>query len=158
MVAGRGPFDHVRSERTVLSAHAGEKPQPPSYYAKQPIPPDLDRVLLCALRKEPTDRFQTATDFRQQLERIQEQLERGLRLLDAAAYDAEWFAQQERSSEGEPVPIPRSGAFPKHVGPALPPHSQRPISHLQVALIFLSALAVTAATSAGLIALLQGAR
>ena len=181
MLAGRGPFDHIRSERMVLSAHASEKPQPPSHFAKQPIPPELDRVVLYTLRKDPADRFQTAAAFREQLEQIKGQLERALPALETTAYDAAWFADPPHSTsdsappidlhaidqaaalpprahEGAALPVPSSGAFPKHVRPSPQTHVQRPIAHLHVALIFLCALLVAAATSAGLLALLQGAR
>jgi eukaryotic-like serine/threonine-protein kinase len=177
MVAGRGPFDHIRSEPMVLSAHASERPQPPSHFAKQAIPPELDRVLLYTLRKDPAARFQTAAAFREQLEQIKEQLEPS----ETADYDAAWFADPPRSphdsaprieplaieqaslpaenaNDGVPVAIPNSGAFPKHHRLALQAHARRPITTFRVTMIFLCALAVAAAISAGLVALLQVAR
>jgi serine/threonine protein kinase len=178
MVAGRGPFDHVHTERMVLSAHAAEEPQPPSRFATQPIPPELDLVLLRALRKDPAGRIQSAAEFREQLELIQAQEERALPVLETTAYHAGWFADpprsatqsdyriesepieraslpQELADEHAPLPLPRSGAFPKQVSPSPHTHLQRPMTELQVALLFLSALVIAAATTAALIALLR---
>ena len=63
MVTGRAPFDHYTALYELAQAHAAEAPEPPSRYAKQPIPPELERVILKALEKRPEDRFQTATEL-----------------------------------------------------------------------------------------------
>jgi serine/threonine-protein kinase len=63
MVAGRAPFDHYTALYELAQAHAAEPPEPPSRYAKQPIPPELERVILKALEKRPEDRFQTAAEL-----------------------------------------------------------------------------------------------
>jgi serine/threonine-protein kinase len=73
-IAGRGPFDHIQSALLLLSAHAAEEPDPPSHFAKGHIPPELDRAILRALRKAPSGRFQTADEFREELEKIMDQL------------------------------------------------------------------------------------
>ena len=73
-IAGRGPFDHIQSALLLLSAHAAEEPDPPSHFAKGHIPPELDRAILRALRKAPGQRFQTADEFREELEKIMGQL------------------------------------------------------------------------------------
>jgi serine/threonine protein kinase len=73
-IAGRGPFDHIQSALLLLSAHAAEEPDPPSRFAKGHIPPELDRAILRALRKAPSGRFQTADEFREELEKIMDQL------------------------------------------------------------------------------------
>ena len=49
LVAGRGPFDHVRGLSEVLTAHTLLIPEPPSRYAAQALPPGLDEVVLKAL-------------------------------------------------------------------------------------------------------------
>lgn len=64
MLAGRGPFDHLRGRANLFSAHASQAPEPPSFYADEPISAELDRVVLKALAKDPEDRFQTAAEFR----------------------------------------------------------------------------------------------
>jgi eukaryotic-like serine/threonine-protein kinase len=73
-IAGRGPFDHIQSALLLLSAHAAEEPEPPSHFAKGHIPPELDQAILRALRKAPAERFQTADELREELERIMDLL------------------------------------------------------------------------------------
>jgi len=75
-LAGRGPFDHIQSALLLLSAHVAEEPEPPSRFAKAPIPTELDRAVLQALRKAPSERYQSANELREALERIMSQLGR----------------------------------------------------------------------------------
>lgn len=70
MVAGRAPFDHYTALYELAQAHAAEPPEPPSQNAGQPIPPELDRIILKALAKQPEDRFQTAAELAAALERL----------------------------------------------------------------------------------------
>jgi serine/threonine-protein kinase len=63
LVAGRGPFDHVRGISDVLHAHTSEVPEPPSWYAARELPVELDRVVLKALSKRPRHRYQSALEF-----------------------------------------------------------------------------------------------
>jgi serine/threonine-protein kinase len=72
MLAGRGPFDHFRSQSSLLAAHRHEDPEPPSRFAPGPIPHELDLAVLKALRKDPAARFQSAAEFGQELGRIAE--------------------------------------------------------------------------------------
>ncbi len=74
-LSGRGPFDHIQSALLLLSAHVAEQPEPPSRFATTAIPAELDRAVLRALRKAPSDRFQSADELRQELERIMNQLQ-----------------------------------------------------------------------------------
>jgi serine/threonine-protein kinase len=73
-LAGRGPFDHIQSALLLLSAHVAEEPEPPSRFSKTPLPAELDQAVLRALRKAPDERFQSADELRQELERIMNQL------------------------------------------------------------------------------------
>jgi len=75
-LAGRGPFDHIQSALLLLSAHVAEEPEPPSRFSKAAIPAELDRAVLRALRKAPDERFQSADELREELERIMGQLRR----------------------------------------------------------------------------------
>lgn len=70
MLAGRGPFDHVSGDEAVMRAHAQMPPEPPSRYAREAIPVELDALLLRALDKDPNARFSDATEFRMELERL----------------------------------------------------------------------------------------
>ncbi|MGC4067245.1 MAG: serine/threonine-protein kinase [Polyangiaceae bacterium] len=63
MLTGRGPFNHIPRDTGVLVAHAYETPKAPSSVASVPIPPELDRILLKALAKDPNDRYGTAFEF-----------------------------------------------------------------------------------------------
>jgi len=75
-LAGRGPFDHIQSALLLLSAHVAEEPEPPSRFSKAVVPAELDHAVLRALRKAPEERFQSADELRQELERIMTQLRR----------------------------------------------------------------------------------
>lgn len=66
MLAGRAPFaGDVVNE--IISQHLSEEPKAPSFYAKQQIPAELDRVVLKALSKDPAQRYQDAEHFRNAL-------------------------------------------------------------------------------------------
>jgi len=77
-LAGRGPFDHIQNALLLLSAHVAEEPEPPSRFSQATIPAELDRVVLRALRKAPSERFQSADELREELERIMDQLQRSV--------------------------------------------------------------------------------
>jgi serine/threonine protein kinase len=70
MLAGRGPFDHLRGDDALLRAHAQMAPDPVSRHAREPIPAELDAILLRALDKDPNARFGSAREFRLELERL----------------------------------------------------------------------------------------
>ncbi|WP_437632257.1 serine/threonine-protein kinase [Sorangium sp. So ce854] len=70
LVAGRGPFEHVRPIHELLRAHASEIPAPPSCHAPRPVPPELDRAVMRALEKRPELRFPDAAAFAAELSRI----------------------------------------------------------------------------------------
>ena len=67
MVAGCGPFDQLPD---VLAAHRSAEPPPPSRLSEQPVPIEFDAVIQRGLRKEPSERFQSAQEFQQELERL----------------------------------------------------------------------------------------
>ncbi|MSP26192.1 MAG: serine/threonine protein kinase, partial [Myxococcales bacterium] len=56
MLAGRGPFDDCRTLIEVAKAHVGRVPEPPSKLARQPVPPELDALVLACLAKLPEGR------------------------------------------------------------------------------------------------------
>ncbi len=85
-LAGRGPFDHIHSDERLLSAHARREPEPPSRFAREPIPPELDRLILRALRKDPAERFQSADELRAELEYISELLQSSTGWLETSVY------------------------------------------------------------------------
>ncbi|UQA63989.1 protein kinase [Polyangium aurulentum] len=70
LVAGRSPFEELTTLLEIARAHAFETPEPPSYWAAQAIPRELDEAIMKALAKAPEDRFESALAFAAELERI----------------------------------------------------------------------------------------
>jgi eukaryotic-like serine/threonine-protein kinase len=54
----------------IAMKHVNELPRPPSQLRSE-IPPELDQIVLRALAKEPEDRYQTAEEFIEDLERLE---------------------------------------------------------------------------------------
>ena len=69
MLTGRGPFDELNRDTAMLSAHAYLEPPPPSKFSKQTIEPELDAIVLKGLMKGAGERYQTARDFKQTIDR-----------------------------------------------------------------------------------------
>lgn len=65
MVAGRRPFDGT-SQFDILSAQVTTMPIPPSHL-NPALTADCDRIVLRALAKEPSERYQSAAEFRDSL-------------------------------------------------------------------------------------------
>lgn len=65
MFTGRRPFQSDTSF-TVLNAQLNEQPQPP-IEINPALPPALNSIILCAMAKDPADRFQSADAFRNAL-------------------------------------------------------------------------------------------
>ena len=75
MLTGKVPFD-ADSPVAIAMKHVTEQPQPPSALVPG-IPPDLDAVVLWALRKAPDDRPQSADELIQSLDAIGERMRSG---------------------------------------------------------------------------------
>jgi eukaryotic-like serine/threonine-protein kinase len=69
MLTGKVPFSGD-SAIEVAMKHVNELPKAPSQL-RPDIPPELDKIVLRALAKEPEDRYQTAEDFIEDLERVE---------------------------------------------------------------------------------------
>ena len=64
LIAGRTPFEDARNNPAKqFRTMRDQGPPPPSRWNRQPIPDQLDRLLVQALAFEPGERFQTAVDF-----------------------------------------------------------------------------------------------
>jgi serine/threonine protein kinase len=61
MLAGRRPFE-ADSPVAVAYKHLEEEPEPPSAFQPE-VPPELDRVVMTALAKDPAERFESAGAF-----------------------------------------------------------------------------------------------
>jgi serine/threonine protein kinase len=68
MLTGEVPFTG-ESPVEIAMKHLSDTPRPPSVL-RPDIPPDLDMVVLRALAKSPEDRFQTAEEMDEELERV----------------------------------------------------------------------------------------
>jgi serine/threonine protein kinase len=68
MTTGRRPFDG-RTPLSILHEILHQEPTPP-LQINSAIPPDLERVILRCLRKEPARRFQTMADLKAALEDV----------------------------------------------------------------------------------------
>jgi len=69
MLTGKVPFTGD-SAIEIAMKHVNELPRPPSKLRAE-IPPELDQIVLRALAKEPEDRYQTAEEFIEDLERVE---------------------------------------------------------------------------------------
>jgi serine/threonine-protein kinase len=86
MLAGRGPFDHHQLPASLLAAHAHDEPEPPSRLATEPVPFPLDQAVLRGLRKLPEERFQSADEFRTELEATLSLLRKPLGWVETTAF------------------------------------------------------------------------
>jgi eukaryotic-like serine/threonine-protein kinase len=69
MLTGKVPFAGD-SAIEIAMKHVNELPKPPSQLRPE-VPPELDKIVLRALAKEPEDRYQTAEGFIEDLERVE---------------------------------------------------------------------------------------
>ncbi len=67
MLAGKGPFDHVRAEQALLIAHVNEAPAPLITHGIEGLTPGLEEVVQRMLAKSPDDRFATAAELEAKL-------------------------------------------------------------------------------------------
>jgi len=68
MTTGRVPFEYD-SEFEMMRAHIEQQPPPPSTFFPA-IDPELDRVILTAIAKDPNERFPAIRQFREALEAV----------------------------------------------------------------------------------------
>src|SRR5579863_10500822 len=72
MVTGQLPFK-AGSDYSIMTAQLQERPKPPSEVLPG-LPLQLNGIILHSMAKEPTERFQSADDFRQALESIRQSI------------------------------------------------------------------------------------
>lgn len=70
LLTGRRPFEDVRGRVELAMAVVAGTPEPPSRWAQQPIPRELDAAVLRALAVRPADRYPNAAAFAEALGRI----------------------------------------------------------------------------------------
>ena len=121
MLTGKVPFTGD-SAIEIAMKHVNELPKPPSKLRPE-IPPELDQVVLRSLAKDPADRYQTADEFIEDLERV----ESGLPISRATAAGRDGTARRGGGRRGDPgahrrrgdargVPAAGSGAAPATAG------------------------------------------
>ncbi len=183
MLVGRGPFDHISGHMSLLTAHARAEPQPPSHYAEEPVPPELDRAVLKGLEKDPEKRYQTAEEFREILRHLSELLARPTGWLVTTVFSANSLArvrsatphdasnpllaedsnrvELERDDESAELPSAPSqvgiGEATGNVTPTAPRSSVAPRRPpLVLVTVFVIGVLAAAAAAAGLVAILRG--
>jgi serine/threonine protein kinase len=138
MLAGRGPFDHVRGAEHLREAHVRERPEPPSHFARDPVPAELDALVLRALEKDPAARFATATELRTRLGEVAELLAR----------PPGWRETRSFARPRAPEPAPKPTSKPSNQFATLP----RPITRAGVPawLLFAAGVVIAALAVAAL--------
>lgn len=87
LLAGRGPFDHLVDTKTLLRAHLGETPVPPSTFSPTPLPSELDALVLRALEKQPDARFGSASEMREAMVGVSKLLRLPVGFAETTAWD-----------------------------------------------------------------------
>jgi serine/threonine-protein kinase len=102
MVAGRPPFEAggTGGAYAIIAGHLRTAPRPPSELNAQ-VPPELDRIILKALAKNPAERFSSAAEFLAALDAV--------RLQSARLNDTITVAAQSLRPSAPP-PAPAAGA------------------------------------------------
>jgi eukaryotic-like serine/threonine-protein kinase len=116
MLTGKVPFTGD-SAIEIAMKHVNELPKPPSSLRPE-IPPELDQIVLRALAKDPEDRYQTAEEFIEDLERV----EAGLPISRSTATAA--TAILAGAAVGEATEL--LSESPTRVAPPPTPPQQRP--------------------------------
>ena len=74
MVTGRLPFEGSNRNEIIASVLSDKEPPPLARYSRE-VPAELERIVLKALRKERTQRYQTTKDLLLDLQALKQQLE-----------------------------------------------------------------------------------
>lgn len=155
MLAGRGPFDHFDGEDAVRGAHATQAPAPPSRYALNPVPAELDALVLRALEKNPDARFATATAFKEALQLVAGPLARPSGRLEMTLFERE--AVRGRRRDPLPGPLPANACSLRlHPCAALRVTPARRPSFVAKVGVFLSGMVVSGLLVAAIYAALRG--
>jgi eukaryotic-like serine/threonine-protein kinase len=154
MLTGKVPFTGD-SAIEIAMKHVNELPAPPSSL-RPDIPPDLDQIVLRSLAKDPADRYQTAEEFIEDLERFEAGLPISRAtstaatalLAGAAAGEAtELMSESPTRVVAPPPPPPRAPRRPGYPPPS--PYDEPPKRRRRWVPWLLVALLIAAAALAG---------
>jgi hypothetical protein len=125
MVTGQLPFK-AGSDYSIMTAQLQERPKPPSEVLPG-LPPQLNGIILHSMAKEPTERFQSADEFRQALESIRQSIPASVPV--AAAFAAITVPAPSPTAVAS-TPTAATGAFapvaPPSMAPPMPPIDAQP--------------------------------
>lgn len=115
LVTGRVPFQS-NTAVAILASHVYDQPKRPAEVAKRSISPEMDRIIMKAMEKDPKDRYQTTMEFLSDLEDLEGKLAgeavTKTAILDAsqmsAILNASKRAEQEKKAAAAPVNIASS--------------------------------------------------
>jgi serine/threonine-protein kinase len=172
MLVGRGPFDHLKDEyNELIQAHVVIDPDPPSRFSDEPVPPEVDRIVLRALTKSADERYQTAREFREALLGVMDLLQRPTGWLETTAFDAAKLASlapteatppdsnahavgSTQSAQFGPSPSARPGTDSSVGLSAVLPRVAP--SRLTIVLVFLIGMLVAGLAAVGLVSVVMG--
>ncbi len=155
MLTGKVPFTGD-SAIEIAMKHVNELPAPPSALRPE-IPPELDQIILRALAKNPADRYQTAEEFIEDLERVEAGLPISRAtstaatalLAGAAAGEATELLSESPTRVVAPPPPPSTPRRPPPVYPPASQYDEPPRRRRRWVPWLLVALLIAAAAAAG---------
>lgn len=112
LLTGRGPFDGCKG------LNLGRALEPPSHRAANPIPDELDAVVLKALATHPNDRYQTAAEFGAALAAIARSLTTPKGWVQTHWFDLALFQQRISGAPGTQSTVEHASTEPDTVEPA----------------------------------------
>jgi serine/threonine protein kinase len=123
-LVGDTPFDG-NTHFEIMTKHLNEPPRLPSVRGVQ-LPTGLEAALMRSLAKKPEDRFQSAREFRKELEAVSKDADVGkaetLRMSrDAVAAARTFSGGQARSKAASAAPATKPAPSPAVTAPATPP-------------------------------------
>jgi beta-lactam-binding protein with PASTA domain/tRNA A-37 threonylcarbamoyl transferase component Bud32 len=114
MVTGRPPFTG-ESAVAVASKHVLEQPDPPSTLNPD-VSPELDAVIMKALAKNPANRYQSAEEMREDLERVRTGRPVEATPLLPASETTQVISRPERTAVLPPAEAPTGGGGRRWIG------------------------------------------
>jgi serine/threonine-protein kinase len=113
LLTGKHPFHDVHGTDALVAAHATREPDPPSKLARDPVPAELDRLVLRMLAKDPAERCQTAAELDRALARVEQAVQRPTGWMETTVFDPVTLAREEPAGpRPRPAPAPAPAPAP----------------------------------------------